>query len=216
MRALAVKSLDVSQIDRHTSSNAAEAGPAKSQARVDGRRNFRYGARACASVRTTHLELAAAGRVASLRPRPPPIRASLRLAGHHITYALRRAEQPEANESHLSNGLFRDRACHRVVLTSLSRQLRPGENRSDRLNHSRGSFASSSVGRDRGILEGRTLWDHAGLEIAPQVNDQTPGDGDNPDFPCHGPAAGKTLGVPLCQRSVSLMDQSAPRNLNRH
>jgi len=51
---------------------------------------------------------------------------------------------------------------------------------------------------DHWILEERPFRDDARVEIAPQINDQVPSDGHNPDFPSHRPTAGKPLGIPLC------------------
>ena len=99
-------------------------------------------------------------------------------------------------------------------LESPERETTPGEklvNRSIRV-----LFACSSIRRERVMLENRTLRDDAGIEIPPQINHQAPGDRDNPDFASDRPAAGEPLGVPPRQRALWLMDQPAPRNLDRH
>src|SRR6516164_7034410 len=92
---------------------------------------------------------------------------------------------------------------------------RPGENRSTR-SIIRVLFARTSIRGERRILKHRALRHHAGIEIAPQINHQAPGDRNDPDFASDWPATSEPLGVPPRQRAPWLMNQPAPRNLDRH
>jgi hypothetical protein len=80
------------------------------------------------------------------------------------------------------------------------------------------SAGSSSTARCRDpvILEDRAFGNDAGVEIAPEINDQPPRDRDNPDLSGYWPRVGEAGRVPCGQRALPLIRQPAPRNLRGH
>ena len=78
----------------------------------------------------------------------------------------------------------------------------------------RSAGSSSNAGcRDDLILEDRAFGNDAGVEIAPEINDQPPRDRDNSDLAGHRPCVGEAGRIPCRQRTLSLIREPTPSNL---
>src|SRR6266481_4044988 len=73
-----------------------------------------------------------------------------------------------------------------------------------------------STGPDLTPFQDGTLGNDARIQVAPEINDQPAGDRDNPDFPGAWSPVRKPAVIPLRQRTLSLIGEPAPGDLDRH
>ena len=109
MRASVVKSPEHFEFARQTSTDSAGAGPRPKAGPAEAALALVLSER-ITNLSPTHetvtiLSWRLLWSVTLLRPRPTPIRVSLKRTDHQMTYALRGASRsPEASEPHLTNG----------------------------------------------------------------------------------------------------------------